>query len=724
MAVLGQNQALALWAMRLGSTLQTALVCTIVACTTFYGPSVLRSQLTFPSFSYMIRDATLGDAVMGLWNALYATTPVLPPSIIGLRLVGPGQFSSKVVAMAASLSAFLVVLLESTNILSKRNAFGQIVIVCVGAVVHGGQAEMVMLPVHVAASTALGVLAFALALLLPYPRLAYFKVRKLCRLYAQNASKKIGLLVKTFSVQDHASSLEATSQTKPFVETAAKLIHSVKLMQDSVSWERPQTRFSKSQLVNPGERLSDMEMASRYCPSFPPSPIIQELSEVLLTVEAQINLKLEHTNFFFLFCVKLLQDDSIVFSSPKPISNTCQKPSLEVSVNSEGQDKFDFKRFSCSCFAGGREATFTLANARAQGAAIGSVYGVLSCFALQRFPELKFILLLPWIIFTSFLRHSRMYGQAGGISATIVALLILVRRDYGLPAEFAIIRLTEVFIGLLCFIVVELLLQPSRAPAKYQLSESLGTLRDCINQIILCPTQKEILLSLHTLREKEEKLRAHVNQLEKFVGQAKLEPNFWFLPFRTASYEKLLGSLSKVMDLLIFVAYIMESLLYGLQIDRRVWREFKEHIDMDVELFKKHVVTPLDYLQKITLIKSLAEFESKHQQKRTCGDLELGTSPNGNVCKILVEEEAKEIENSFLQHLNAVMDRIQRQEIKEKSKIQMVLNLSAMLCCISGIMRETKEIEKGIKELIQWENPSGHINLNDIFCNMNASHPE
>ncbi|XP_057769043.1 uncharacterized protein LOC130989098 [Salvia miltiorrhiza] len=88
-------------------------------------------------------------------------------------------------------------------------------------------------------------------------------------------------------------------------------------------------------------------------------------------------------------------------------------------------------------FVTGRQAIFTVANSRVQGTALGSVYGVICCF-LFHYEELRLLALLPWIIFTSFLRHSKMYGQTGGVSAAIGALVILGRKNYGAPNEFAI----------------------------------------------------------------------------------------------------------------------------------------------------------------------------------------------------------------------------------------------------------------------------------------------
>ncbi|CAK9161804.1 unnamed protein product, partial [Ilex paraguariensis] len=570
------HRAQAVWYTRLSSAFRAVMACTIVGCTTLYGPQSLRTQLAYPAFSYVtailiVSDSTLGDTIRGCWHALYATVQVVPASILSLWLVGPAWFSAGSAALGVAVSAFVVALPQSTHLVSKRIAFGQLVIVYVSAVIHGQQTGAIIDPVRVASSTALGAVASVVALLLPYPRLSYYEVRKLCRLYAENASERISLFVKAFSAQDNLTPLELISQGKPLAETGAKLLENIELMQEAVHWERVPIR---PHFINTGDRLQEieiwirgMEMALTSGPSFPVSFINDELREVLARIEEQLGLKLEQAKcflpldattapetkgekldiplqltktiipthkdlpaYFFFFCIKFLQHDSTITQNPDHLSDSSWKTNTEESRNSQEEAKSNFERITCGwnltpsnerlvfaikcsfslglavfsglifnkengywaglsiaiSFATGTQPTFTVANTRAQGTAMGSVYGVLGCFIFKNFAEIRFLLLLPWIIFTSFLRHSRMYGQAGGISAVLGALLILGRKNYGPADAFAIARLTETFIGLFWLIMVELLIQPMRAATlvKKQLSLSLGTLQDCIEQIV------------------------------------------------------------------------------------------------------------------------------------------------------------------------------------------------------------------------------------------------
>lgn len=175
------DRARAAWSCCLASALRMALACSIVGCTTLYGPTSLQHQVAFPAFSYLIvillvTDATLGDTLHGCWLALYATVQSLGPAILSLWLIGPARFTTGTISLAVALGAFVVVLPEGTHLITKRIALAQIVLVYVIGFINGVHTEAIMHPLHLAASTAVGVFACVLALLLPYPRLACWEV--------------------------------------------------------------------------------------------------------------------------------------------------------------------------------------------------------------------------------------------------------------------------------------------------------------------------------------------------------------------------------------------------------------------------------------------------------------------------------------------------------------------------------------------------------------------
>jgi hypothetical protein len=359
-----------------------------------------------------------------------------------------------------------------------------------------------------------------------------------------------------------------------------------------------------------------------------------------------------------------------------------------------------------------RQATFTVANARGQGTAIGSVYGILCCFIFQRFVDLWFLPLLPWIIFTSFLRHSRMYGQAGGISAVIGALLILGRKNYGPPNEFATARLVEACIGLICFIMAEILLQPARAAtlAKTEFAWSLRALRDCIDDTSqLCAGQKSALSSsIPALRRKHQEVKSRINNLEKFIAAAESEPNFWFLPFYGACYRKLLVSLRKMECLLLFVAIEIGTL-------SQVSDRLQVLINNYLLPLGEEVGFSLKCIEELISMNSLALLERGVQKiSISHDDMELGkSSPSADVLYRTLSLDEEEVENSIPQHSKVEADGIEKREGAQELKSRLILRIYSLEFCISSLIKETREIEKQVKELITRENPESQFSTKE-----------
>ncbi|PPD84171.1 hypothetical protein GOBAR_DD18908 [Gossypium barbadense] len=793
------------WRLRLGSALRTVLACSIVGCTTLYGPESVRHTITFPAFSYVttiliVSDATLGDALRGCWHVLCASIQVILPSMLILRLIGPSRFNFGLAAVAVALSSFLIALPGSTHLTAKRIAFGQTVIIYVGAVIQGAKTGIIIHPIHVAASTALGAVASILAMLFPYPHLAYREVRKICRFYAENASNRFNLLVEAFCAKGDMAAHNLITDARLLSKAGAKLIGSIKDKHEGMLWEKPWLRFLKPKRSDPGEKLQEMDMpiqgmewALTTCTSFPVRMMDEELVDVLQIEKKQIALKLEQamrsvpfdaattpdmkgentdrspwtqkaistncedlSSFFFLYCMELLQD------GPACILKNGEEAKIQESSQPKKQGKSRVKQmqsfhrenfvFAIKCslslglavlfgliynkengywsgltiaisFVTERQATFMVANARAQGTAMGSVYGILCCFIFKKLTDLRFLLLLPWIIFTSFLRHSRMYGQAGGIAAVIAASLILGRKNYGTPSEFAIARTAEATIGLLCFVAVEILFHPSRSAtlAKTELSRTLRAVQDCFKVISLHTDRKENLMEL--MREKQKKLKYHVRELQNFIAEAELEPNFWFLPFHCGCYNKLLISICKMTDLLDFTIHLIGFLSAASQMLGVTWEEIQEQIKNVLEHLVDKIGSLSKCLDKVLLVKSLEEIEKQLQMESVSQDLELGKSPNADVSTRLGYEETSisEIGKCFLQYTIRVADKTECNEVEEMLKSQMVLCLSSLGYCLNDLKREATETEKEIAELLKWENPTRHVNFPELLSKLHAT---
>ncbi|XP_020213745.1 uncharacterized protein LOC109797974 [Cajanus cajan] len=476
--------------------------------------------------------------------------------------------------------------------------------------------------------------------------------------------------------------------------------------------------------------------------------INSEIKKDILTKNLSVAYKDLPTSFF-LYCVHLLLDDSPIAKKNDHLLGKTQKSgdpnwsTREVVMNlipSNHNLAFAFKSslslglavfFGLTynkengywagllislCFVTGRHPTFSLANARGQGTAMGSIYGILCCFIFQKNLRFSFLALLPWVFFSSFLKYSRMYGQAGGISAATGALLVIGMKHNEPPIQFALARMVEATIGLLCFVIVEIVFNPCRAAtlAKFELSQCLKSLQDCIEQIdISTPTKKEMSFSsCPALRECQKKLKSLADQLEEFTAEAELEPNFLFVPFHNECYKKMLESLSKMADLLIFVAYSMENVMLLSQKNGAFWKDLHDQVNENVRTFNNKISPTLKCLEEITRIKSPRKLENDNLP---C-DVETQEYPNTNAFGDWSgEEEVNSITSSFIKHLEEMATKTHTNIDEEMLKGQMVFHYSCLGFCTSNLMRETMKIQSEVKELLKWEN-SSQTNFDKFFC--------
>ncbi|XP_030471918.2 uncharacterized protein LOC115689874 [Syzygium oleosum] len=476
-------------------------------------------------------------------------------------------------------------------------------------------------------------------------------------------------------------------------------------------------------------------------------------------------------SIFFLFCMQLLRSKTTPSTSPQdnPLKKDEQSTTGEESglpfcfrrVWNEWGFKMSPKRlvpaFKCSLslglavlfgliyskedgywaglpiavsYSSAREATFKLANVKAQGTVLGTVYGVLGCFLFQRFLPVRLLSLVPWLVFCSFLRKSKMYGPAGGVSAVIGAVLILGRRNFGPPSEFAIARIVETFIGLSCLIAVELLMQPTRAAslAKRQLTDCFGALRECIVAVTTLGVLDNAKMS--RLEETQKRVKMRVLELGKCIEEAEVEPNFWFLPFHSACYGRLLGSLFKMVDLLHFCGHarkFLEQESSALEAAAAASKEALDKLRSDLALFRDLATSSLKCFEEINSIKSLSLLEKQLQEASGSCDLESGkaTKPNRPM-PCLDEGDVEKMVGSYLQHSREVLHGISSDGgdgvgAENAIKSEMVLSLGALIHCMSSLLREVREIEKAMKELVQWENPTSQIaNSRDLLREIQA----
>ena len=90
------------------------------------------------------------------------------------------------------------------------------------------------------------------------------------------------------------------------------------------------------------------------------------------------------------------------------------------------------------------------------------------------------------------------------------------------------------------------------------------------------------------MKDKQRNLKSHLDDLKKLVADAEMEPDFWFLPFPTSCYQKLLGSMSNMMDMLYFIMFNMEKLQESAKgCDTQRTNKLQEHMNKEARLISK-----------------------------------------------------------------------------------------------------------------------------------------
>ncbi|KAK7402179.1 hypothetical protein VNO78_14233 [Psophocarpus tetragonolobus] len=166
--------------------------------------------------------------------------------------------------------------------------------------------------------------------------------------------------------------------------------------------------------------------------------------------------------------------------------------------------------------------------------------------------------------------------------------------------------------------------------------------------------------------------RKSVNELRKFVAEAEVEPNLWFVPFSSACYNKLLGSLSRVVDLLWFGEHALKFLQ----------QEFLECKKEDVNMVL--LDGELGHVKEL-ICSSIKSVEEKicrtklvEKKKNVSCDLEAGKSNES------IGEESSSSMSSFLQQCRNVVDNVYSNEDEKEKKSQVVLSLAALGFCLSA----------------------------------------
>ncbi|CAA0836416.1 Unknown protein [Striga hermonthica] len=744
-----KDQARTICRARFDSASRGALACAIVGLTALYGPTRLMAQIKFLPLSYLMviltlsnSASTLGHSVRGFWHILFATIQVVPIAALGQWLAAPAAVAPPlgVAAVVAAVAAFLVVLPRSTHVTAKRIALAQITLVCTELVVGTHDTRYgFMNPLHIAASAGLGAFSSLLALLLPLPGFAHFKVKKLCKVYEQNVSERMDIYLRALNSEDRETKIELVLRGKPLAEIGTKLLQSIKILEEGMVWEKPwKLLHSKHDSLNIEQRLQSIELPIRamehtlisssslsvqlLLDQQNLSTLSQDLSAQLhnkfqkilpfraskesqqtTTDESTRNLSLKHVptfptpnhepSCFFFSCIDTLLEIPDNATETNGLQKTehprARKPksraqklepaikysvalglSVLLGVILEKENACWAGLMVATSFTAGRPAVFTAANARGQGTAIGSVYGLVCCFIFHQ-PEIRLLAFLPWIVFTGFLKHSKMYGPAGGVSAAVAALFILGRKGYGPPNEFAIDRLTSVFIGLFCLVLVELAIQPVRAAtlARRHLLLTLVSFQELLREMGFCYDGGK-----NGVNSKFKEFREKQRVLKCLVQDAESEPDFWYLPFHGSCYKRVVVSLSNMANIL-FVATRNLEMLSGLKVSLR--GDMEQQLDYEMGVLLGTVDSLLEMLSP-----------SKRSEEVDCEEMDGEVVQNTG---LISEEEIRiAIEEDYEDSDNEVVGE------------RMDIYLKGVVFCISCLRKEMDQIEVCVKEIVGW----------------------
>ncbi|KAI3879931.1 hypothetical protein MKW98_018170 [Papaver atlanticum] len=265
--------------------------------------------------------------------------------------------------------------------------------------------------------------------------------------------------------------------------------------------------------------------------------------------------------------------------------------------------------------------------------------------------------------------------------------------------------------------------------ARSGISKSLKLLHQFVESIDFCiDSGNKSKMFSKELNEKENKPRVSSNELRNFIAEAGVEPNFWSIPFHGVCYGKLLGSLSKMVDVMHFATQAIGLLVQESHKLGATWVILQQLIGEDLELFKKLVNSSVQCFEKVTSVASLEKLEKDLESKNISCDVESGKSAaNGSEFNVLISENEEALEgvlSSFVKHTRELVDEAHGFEGDDRDKIksQMVLCLSALGFWIDCLMKETREMEKSVQELVQWDNPTSHIHMSEIYFKINALH--
>ncbi|KAK8450280.1 hypothetical protein SEVIR_7G340557v4 [Setaria viridis] len=352
-----------------------------------------------------------------------------------------------------------------------------------------------------------------------------------------------------------------------------------------------------------------------------------------------------------------------------------------------------------------RDSTWAVAAARAHGTALGSVYGAVGCLLISQqqlsgMMDLRLLALVPWMVVATFLKRSRAYGPAGGVSAALSVVIIMGRRYDETPMAFTVARLVETFVGISCTVMADILFQPGARPS----AKAREHLTRCIATTLLAASSADGPSSQSQVISKSLAL------LRRHAAEAGGEPSYLWLPrFPAACYERIQGSLGRMARLLHL--YRQARVAAGVEADEDMMRIHR--------CFSSIVSTSLRHcLRMLSSSPPPADHPHHHQDVIIKDDdLEAGddSSSSSSCCCCNKEEEDDqqeattpgEVVGAFLAHaaeaaaalLDLDDDDAGEAEAEGDDRGLLVCCLGSMGLCMGEIIREAQRLEAHIIDL-------------------------
>ncbi|KAG6551250.1 hypothetical protein Mapa_007176 [Marchantia paleacea] len=391
---------------------------------------------------------------------------------------------------------------------------------------------------------------------------------------------------------------------------------------------------------------------------------------------------------------------------------------------------------------------FRIALQRFQGTTIGAIFGYLAIRGSGSQGFVIIIVITLWTVCTNIVKHSKIHGYSGGCAGSTAVGMML-----GDPPEdvqtYAVQKITQTFIGVLSYVLVELLVFPDRARnlVKTELVHNIVRLRDTVAEIVDVYTgaRAGCLECRHRrvdeITKLERHLRKDLDHQAHLQEEAGLEPDLWWVPFPGDVYSKIAAIQGRMLDLLLFMLCCLQA---------SSDEEYDDHMQMLLEplqisltILKDEVASTLNLLHKLL----------DDRGKKRPGLLER----NCCCCRVSVTfQTAEDVESSLrasenqepAMHPIRVLDNRRRTvggtPLTLKSTMEsfehvyesvfediiadtkkhggrivsnsVMLSISSLSFCLHALLRETVELEKAVYNLLQAEQPWSVLDFWDAYA--------